>query len=248
MNIVEQESLRWGTSLAIVLATHAALIGGALWWANHSPVIANAAPMEAVMVELAPVPQAPPAPPTEVPPGPPQQQQVPQPKPAPRPTPKVPLPPEVKPEVEDPYQKPEEQQSEAPSDKEAVAVDQTLAPPDVKAQPADSYTARQTVSGTRGTAVVTWQGLLLGHLEKHRRYPRQAERTRQEGVVYVRFAVDRQGNVSNVRVGRASGHALLDEETLDTVRRGSPVPPPPAEIEGDPVEVMVPVEFFIKRR
>lgn len=95
---------------------------------------------------------------------------------------------------------------------------------------------------------VTWQGVLLGHLEQHRRYPRAAERLRQQGVAYVRFAVDRQGNARNIRIGQSSGHPLLDAETLDTVRRGSPVPPPPPEIGGDPVEVMVPVAFFIRRR
>ncbi len=47
---------------------------------------------------------------------------------------------------------------------------------------------------------------------------------------------------------RYAGHPLLDAETLATVRGGSPVPAPPPEIGGDPVEVMVPAAFFIRWR
>lgn len=51
---------------------------------------------------------------------------------------------------------------------------------------------------------------------------------------------------------RYAGHPLLDAETLATVRGGgpvpAPVPAPPPEIGGDPVEVMVPAAFSIRRR
>ncbi|MNV83972.1 Gram-negative bacterial tonB protein [compost metagenome] len=110
------------------------------------------------------------------------------------------------------------------------------------------YTAAQTTTGERSHAEATWEGRLLGHLQKHRRYPRQAERLRQQGVVYVRFTVARDGAISGVRLGRSSGFQLLDQETLDTVQRASPVPAPPAEVAGDPVDVMVPVSFFLRGR
>jgi len=80
---------------------------------------------------------------------------------------------------------------EQPAD--AVNVAQTLAPPDVQAPPSDRYAAAQTLAGAQQAAVVTWQGLLLGHLERHRRYPHSAERLRQQGVAYVRFAVGPAG-------------------------------------------------------
>ena len=63
-------SLRWAGSLALVLAAHALLIGGAVWWQQRAPVLVRDMPAEAVMVELAPVPEAPTAPPKEMPPGP----------------------------------------------------------------------------------------------------------------------------------------------------------------------------------
>jgi len=234
--------LRWVGSLALVLAAHAVLIGGALWWQQRAPVRVNDTPVEAVMVELAPVPEAPSVPPKEIPPGPLQQEQH---RPEPTPVPKVDLPPDDTPDAQDVLRRQTPREA-APTAQHNV--DQTLAPPAVSARPSERYAATQTVAGRQGSAAVTWQGLLLGHLEQYRRYPRQAERLRQQGVAHVRFSVDRQGNASNIRLGQSSGHALLDEETLATVRRGSPLPPPPAEITGDPVEGMVPVTFFLRRR
>ena len=112
----------------------------------------------------------------------------------------------------------------------------------------DQPAAASGCSGSKSRANATWQGLLLGHLQQHRRYPRQSERLRQQGVVYVRFAVYRDGRVSGARIERGSGFALLDQETLETVQRASPVPVPPAEVAGDPVEVMVPVAFYLRGR
>ncbi|WP_142950604.1 energy transducer TonB, partial [Bacillus sp. AFS076308] len=80
----------------------------------------------------------------------------------------------------------------------------------------------------------------------YRRYPRSAERSHQEGIAYVRFTVDRQGNVLSSQVDRSSGYPGLDQETLATVRRASPVPPPPSAIQGDPIDVVVPVVFSLR--
>lgn len=235
---------RWAASLGIVLAIYAISIAATLWWIGRAPPAPADAPPEALMVELASVAEAPPVPPTDIAQGPSQQEQH-RAEPAPQPVRALALPPQPHPDGEAVAQRMPPPTEQTPSD--AHNVDQTLAPPDVQAKAAQRYAAPQTMAGQRSDAQVTWQGQLLGHLEQHRRYPRAAERLRQQGVVHVRFAVDRQGNASNIRIGQSSGHPLLDTETLDTVRRGSPVPAPPPEIGGDPVEVMVPVAFFIRR-
>jgi len=245
MNTPARERPRWGASLAVVLCIYAALIAAGMWRYTARPIL-DEGNVQAVMVELAPLPSAPPAPPSELPPGPPQQAQQAQPKPAPKPPEPEPLP-DLAPVVEDPYREAQEEAAED-SAQEQAAIAQTTAPPSVDAPPGAEYAASQSVSGqARQQAVASWQGLLLGHLEKHRRYPRNAQRLRQQGVAHVRFAVDRQGRVSHPRIGRSSGHPLLDEETLATLLRASPVPPPPPEIRGDPVEVSVPVSFFMRR-
>lgn len=239
-----RERWRWLCSLGAVLAVHGAAAAGALWWSSREPLQAQALPAAAVMVELAPTPQAPPAPPKELPPGPAQREQH---RAAlqPRPQPQLHAPRAVDAEVELPPPAPA---PSPPAPADAADVAATLAPPDLPAPAAANYAAPQDVSGRRDDAAAVWQNLLLGHLEKFRRYPRQAQRLNQQGVAYVRFAVDRNGAVSQIRIGRSSGYPALDAGTLETVRLAAPVPAPPAQIEGDPVEVMVPVAFFINRR
>lgn len=237
--------LRWCGSLGIVLGLHALGIAMALWWSSRMPAAPANLPAEAVVVELAVQPEAPPAPPRELPPGPLQREQQ---RARTTPTPRLVLPPAPDEEADEaqPSVHRELPPDTPPADQDAAA--RSLAPPEVQAPTSHRYAAAQNVSGERSTAAASWQGLLLGHLQQFRRYPRQAERLRQQGVAYVRFAVDRQGNASNVRIGRSSGHPLLDAATLETVQRGSPLPAPPDDVPGDPVDVMVPVEFFLQGR
>ena len=110
----------------------------------------------------------------------------------------------------------------------------------------------QTAAPTNGVpsdgkaAVATYQSLLLGHLARHKQYPATARARRQQGVAYVRFSMDRQGRVISVALAKSAGAALLDGESLDLLRRASPLPAPPVEVAGDPVDLIVPVEFFIR--
>lgn len=238
----EQPGLRWAGSVGVVLAVHAAVVLAVLWWQARSPAPPRSQPPEAVMVELAPLPTAPPAPPTQLPPGPPQQEQhKAQPKAEAEPTPK-PQPPQQHADVALPQQAPAQQSQ----DSAAEEVAQTSAPPSVPAPVGSQYAASQSLSGSDSHALVNWQSQVLGQLEKFKRYPRVAQRLRQEGVVLVRYTVDRQGRVLSARLANSSGRASLDAEALAAVQRASPLPPPPAEIPGDPVEVTTPVEFFLR--
>jgi len=243
--VLANDSPRWSHSFVLVLLVHTALLS-AQWWLSSRQRPPDKGDIQAVMVELVSLPTAPLAPLSERPPGPSQQVQQAQPKAAPRYSePKFEPVPEFAPEAEDPYQPVDNEKLT----QEQVTVAQTTALPSVDTALGENYAGNQTVSGqTRQQALASWQGLLLGHLKKHRRYPRQAQRARLQGVSQIRFSVDRQGQVSNRRVAESSGHLILDEEALATLLRASPVPPPPPEIRGNPVEVVIPVSFFIRRR
>lgn len=241
----DRQALRWGGSLATVLGAHAAIIAAVLWWRSHSPAPPLAGPAEAVMVELAPLPTAPPAPPTELPPGPPQQEQrkaQPKADPEPAPTPQPQHKPVDKAEVALPQQARERQRQDSAS----TDVAQTSAPPSVQAPTGSQYAARQSLAGAASQSMVSWQAQLLGHLEQFKRYPRVATRRRYEGTVMVQYAVDRQGRVLSVRLVAGSGYEPLDTEAVAAVQRASPLPPPPADIPGDPVDVTTAVEFFLR--
>ena len=273
---VARSMARWGGSLLLVLGAHGGLAAAMLSW--RVAVEAVEPPPAAVMIDLAPMPVAPPveqAPmePAEPPPPepPPLEEQLPEPdlppepviEPEPLPEP-LPEPPPVEPEValpeppppppkpkpkpkpkepprpkEPPVERPKPRQEVAPAPPPAPAA--PVAPAAVAAAPAPG-----PVSTRNSRALPSWQGLLIGHLERHKRYPRSAQARRQEGVAQVRFVIDREGKVLSVRLEKSSGHEVLDAETVAMVERASPLPAPPPELARDRFELVVPVQFFIR--
>ncbi|MGC2855213.1 energy transducer TonB [Novispirillum sp. DQ9] len=239
-----KDALRWTGSLAVVLGVHAGAVAGMLaWTANSAPPLP---PPAAVMIDLAPLVQAP-EPPPEPPPEPEPMPEPPTPEPEPEPEPvaeeppPVPLPP--KPVVErKPPPPPKPVAAKPPPPR------QEPPPPAVEAPPARQAVAprRDEPVVSRSNAVPTWQGALLAHLERHKRYPRAAQARRQEGVVEVAFTLDRDGRVLRASLRESSGHRLLDEEALEMLRRAEPLPPPPPEMAGDRIDLVVPVRFFVK--
>ncbi len=248
MNALERAPsfLHWSGSLGVVLAVHAAVVCTVLWWHSRNPPPQLPASAQAVMVELAPQPTAPPAPPTNLPPGPPQQEQrKSQPKAQSTPVSEPEHTPQPHPDVALPSQAQQDRPEKAAQTHSNV--DQTTAPPSIQAPDGSRYAAEQSLSGADHQRLVTWQAQLLGHLEQYKRYPRTAQRRRQEGTVQVQFLVDRQGHVSHLDIARGSGFEALDTETIATVQRADPLPPPPAEIKADPVQVLVPMDFSLRR-
>lgn len=225
---------------------------GTILWAPYAPMtrIAPAAP-SMVTFDLAPAPAAPPAPPVDVPPGQAQREQElsraarppteslaePVVRPAEMPPITLSLPP--------PGTAPAERAADQAS-RDARAVERTTAPPPA-AKPGPTIAAPVTSAAAEQAALADWQSQLLGHLKTYLRYPRQARRSRQEGAVFVTVTVDRRGNVLDADVDRGSGYPALDNEAVATVRRGSPVPPPTADIRGNPVTVTIPIQFSLRR-
>lgn len=93
----------------------------------------------------------------------------------------------------------------------------------------------------------TWEGRVLAALNKHRRYPRISMMQRQQGVPYIRFVMDRDGRVLSIRLERSSGFPDLDREALALPKRASPLPKPPSDKIGITLELVVPVEFLMRR-
>ena len=96
------------------------------------------------------------------------------------------------------------------------------------------------------SARANWQGDLLAHLKPLLRYPRMALGTGQQGVTLVAVAVERSGAIRSIRIAHGSGYPVLDQEAVATVKRGVPLPPPTADIPGDPVAVELPIQFSLR--
>jgi periplasmic protein TonB len=251
--------VRWGLCFAVIVAVH---VGGVLIAMHRHPADDLAPPSApaAVMIDLAPLPAAPPAPPTEIPPGPKQeisQPQVPEsviqpilPPAPPTPAPKVevPVPPKPQPRpLKQHQQVVSHQPPKLRHDKEPPAL-ATTAPPQAEAPPAPTVAAPAPglAAPPSANAIPTWQGLLLGRLEQVKRYPSAAQLRHQQGVAYLRFTMDRHGKVLSANIDKSSGFDALDEETLALIHRAEPLPSPPPEVPGDPIQLRVPVQFFLK--
>jgi protein TonB len=96
------------------------------------------------------------------------------------------------------------------------------------------------------SARANWQGQLLAWLSRHKRYPREAQEQRQQGMVYLRFVVDRYGRVLSYSLARSSGVAALDEEVVALIQRAQPLPVPPPELPGTHFELVAPVQFSLR--
>jgi protein TonB len=87
---------------------------------------------------------------------------------------------------------------------------------------------------------------LRAWLERHKTYPRPAQRRRMEGTAYLYFVMDRRGRVLAHRLQRSSGHDLLDREVLDLIQRAQPLPGLPASMSQDRLELVVPIQFQLR--
>jgi len=84
---------------------------------------------------------------------------------------------------------------------------------------------------------------LVGHVERHKRYPREAARQGIAGTARLAVTIDRQGRLAGARLAKSSGHALLDEEALATARRAAPYPRPPEGLGGGSITFTVDLRF-----
>lgn len=89
-----------------------------------------------------------------------------------------------------------------------------------------------------------WEALVIGKLNKFKRYPDDA---RRRGRTVIKFEVDAQGYVINSTLVKVSGTRSLDREAEKVLSRAQPLPIPPAEIiRNGKVIVQMPIDFSIE--
>jgi protein TonB len=252
---------RWLLSGAFVFLAHGAVAAAVLQWSQASE---PDEPAGAMVMELAPVPAAPAAPPAdELPPGPEQVQadasvsrpaepieDKPQEKPVTEPPeqPQPEIPAAENPDVALAAQPPKpEQKAPAPAE-DLTAAPATTAPQAPKSDEA-AVTAAPTqaaLTNSNSNAVPSWRRQIVTRLERHKRYPAAAQARHEHGTSQLAFRLDRQGKVIESHIVRSSGSAVLDQETLDIVRRAQPFPAPPSDIAGAHVDLTVPIRFNLR--
>ena len=92
---------------------------------------------------------------------------------------------------------------------------------------------------------VNYFALISSHLNRRKTYPAEARQARQQGIVSVRFTVDRSGGVSNISVRRSSGHDILDSATVALLQRVAPLPRMPAAMQRESITITLPIEYSL---
>lgn len=256
------DTMRWGVCFTLALGFHIA--GAAVLlarWNESSDLVANA---PVIMIDLAPVPVAPETKPTEVPPDQVASKQQIEPDPVPekqpeiteiepepepeKPVEKVELEPAPEPEPELavlPPPKPVEKPKEAKKKRHRQA--SLASAPSTADQKAERSAAPMPGASSRDShALPNWTSQLVSRLERYKRYPSEAQSRGEHGVVRLAFSVDRGGGVHHIRIVRSSGSSVLDHETLSLVQRAAPLPPPPPEVSGSQIAVVVPIRYNIR--
>ncbi|MEQ8202431.1 MAG: energy transducer TonB [Smithellaceae bacterium] len=72
-------------------------------------------------------------------------------------------------------------------------------------------------------------------------YPPLAKKVGWQGRVLVSFIIMEDGRVTNIKIVKSSGHAVLDRNVLETIREVQPFPKPPVR-----AELFIPVNYVLK--
>ena len=220
-------------ALLAALLLHGGLI---LWQAGPEPELPRDARPPLVLslqmtvaeetVASAPA-AAPPPPAPAIPPPEPVPEPKPRPSPKPKPKPVESAPPEV-----------------------SEMVEATPSPEPIPVPPAESAPSEAPVvaesAAPDAEAAIRYDQLLVAWLEKHKRYPRRAQRLRLEGEGLLRIRIDRSGSIRELELARRTGNRILDKAALEMARRADPFPAMP---EWDPrpeLEFVVPVVFALR--
>ena len=81
------------------------------------------------------------------------------------------------------------------------------------------------------------------HIDPYRDYPAAARAARQHGRVVTRVTISRAGELLDMRLDRSSGWPLIDDAEMSAIRRAMPLPPVPAGMRGDPIVLVLPMNY-----
>jgi periplasmic protein TonB len=240
------DAARWGVCFALALCFHAAGAAALVaHWTDAADLVANA---PVITIELAALPVAPQTRPTELPPGPEQTEAAPAPEPQPeKPPEKLEIKPAPAKDAELTVMPPPKPAAKLVAKKPEHRHASLASAPSTAERKAERAAALAPGAASHNPYVLpNWKSALVARLERYKRYPSDARARREQGVAQLAFSVDRSGGVHNARILQSSGSRSLDDATLALIERAQPLPPPPPEIHGAQIAIVVPIRYSMR--
>jgi protein TonB len=84
-------------------------------------------------------------------------------------------------------------------------------------------------------------------IAKQKKYPRIAQMRGWQGEIIIDLEIDGQGNLIKSKIKQRSKFKILDDEGMNMIKRASPFPKPPKELESKIFNVIVPISFKLQQ-
>jgi protein TonB len=86
---------------------------------------------------------------------------------------------------------------------------------------------------------------LIAWLNQYKNYPATLKKKKQQGVVTLKFTINKKGQLLSASVHKSSGYPLLDKAALDILDKASPMPAIPNSIPRDQLTLIIPLEYSL---
>jgi protein TonB len=132
--------------------------------------------------------------------------------------------------------------------KELLPIKKIVKPEIVKPEPIALPKKNNNISPSAiKKTIESYSAKLTKSIARQKRYPRIAQMRGWQGEIIINLKIDGQGNLIKAKIKKGSGFKILDTEGMNMVKRASPFPKPPKELESKIFNVIVPISFKLQQ-
>jgi TonB family protein len=116
-------------------------------------------------------------------------------------------------------------------------------------KPPPSQESQETISlDTTDRRYVDYARIIKERILAQWKYPKEARENLVEGKLLVLFSLNKQGNMTEIKVTESSGHDILDREAARAISSASPFPPFPEHVTVSRLNIKASFDYRIKTK
>jgi TonB family protein len=116
-------------------------------------------------------------------------------------------------------------------------------------KPPPSQESQETISlDTTDKRYVDYARIIKERILAQWKYPKEARENLVEGKLLVLFSLNKQGNMTEIKVTESSGHDILDREAARAISSAAPFPPFPEHVTVSRLNIKASFDYRIKTK